>query len=167
MKRCAVVLMGAITMSCTLEPSVESKQQPKSSRTLLIEAPLTQVNTTDAVPSAVLAALASLSPFVHDVGNALANPGAPFQCCCDVTDDGPPRQRLIFGAGSPHLWDLYFEHGGIALHNHFITFSIDEHGQVTPLESLYIAETLRSVNDIDRVARRAETIREAGWAEKW
>ena len=165
--RGALVVILAINLSWAFEVSAESRVQTKSARSLLLESPLTRVDKVDAIPAGVLAALALLSPFNTEMGPGLANPEAPFQCCCDVTKGGPPRQRLVFAAGSPHLWALYFEHGGIGLHRHFVTFALDDDGRATPLESLDIREQLKAVDDIYRVARYAKTIREAGWRERW
>ena len=138
-----------------------------SPRSLLLFADLKRVDRVDEIPCGVRDALFDLwaDSLPHPPG--IANPGEPWQCCCTVSSDGLPRRRLVFAAGSPNLWAVYFEQSGRSVERHFITFAVYSSGQAEPMESLIFAEPLKSVADIKRLASVAKTRSEAGLAIKW
>jgi len=160
----SIVLVG---LSCEGSHSAPPPIPSASPRSLLVAADLTRVDRVEAIPASVMDAYSKLFPVSRNDALGLANPGESWQCCCSLSRDGPPRRRLIFAGGSPTLWFLYFEEGGLAVDYHFITFALDSPGQAEPLESLAFQEWPQSLGDVKRLAATAQERHYSGRVGQW
>jgi hypothetical protein len=51
----------------------------------------------------------------------IANPGQPFNAG-DAVDMRYPMRRLVFAGAGDGIWFAYYEHGGLAFHEHLVIY---------------------------------------------
>ena|SRR5436309_5551906 len=148
------------------DPPSGSNRASQSPRSVLLGSHFREINRVGDLPAGVLAAFSAIPPDAVDTPG-LADPDGPWQGSCIVDGDGPPTRRLIFGGCSDQACFLYFEHGGLGVDVHFITFALDRKGGASPLESLVFPERLKTVADVRLLANKALTRAQANKHEPW